>query len=99
MNWRDSYIELPDWVKIKKCCINPKNKDDDECFKWAVTALQYKDIGDHPERISKLRPYIDRYDWSGVELPTPSNQWKKFEKRNPDVALNVLVIEAENEIR
>jgi len=100
LNRGGSYIELPDWVKNKKCCINPKNKDDDKCFKWAViAALHHKDIGDHPERISKLRSYIDRYDWSGIEFPTPSTQWKKFEKQNPNVALNVLVIEAEKEIR
>ncbi len=100
LNRGGSYIELPDWVKNKKCCINPKNNDDNECFKWAViSALHHEDIGVHPERISKLKPYIDRYDWSGIDFPTPSTQWKKFEKQNPNVALNVLVIEAEKEIR
>ena len=27
-----SYIDLPDWVKDKHCCINPKNHHDDKCF-------------------------------------------------------------------
>ena len=39
MNRGSSYVDLPDWIKNKKCCINPKNEDDDECFKWAVTAF------------------------------------------------------------
>lgn len=33
MNRGSSNIDLPTWITNKKCCINPKNKDDDECFK------------------------------------------------------------------
>ena len=59
MNRGGSYVDLPDWIKNKKCCINPKNEEDDECFRWAViTALHYEEIGAHPERISKIRPYL-----------------------------------------
>ena len=97
LNRGGSYIELPEWVKNKKCCINPKNEDD-ECFKWAVTvALHYEEIGNNPHRISKIRPYIDRYNWNDINFPTPSSQWKKFEKQNSDVALNVLVIDDDDE--
>ena len=56
MNRGGSYVDLPDWIKNKKCCINPKNEDDDECFKWAVTAaLHYNDIGKDCQRISKIK--------------------------------------------
>ena len=42
----NSYIPLPSWIPKKKAIINPKNKNDEECFKWAVTAaLNYKQIG------------------------------------------------------
>ena len=52
-------------MKNKKCCINPNNTND-ECFKWAVTvALHHEEIG--------IRPYVDGYNWSGIEFPTPSN--------------------------
>ena len=75
LNRGGSYIELPGWVKNKKCCINPKNEDDDECFKWAVTvALHYKEIGVHPEK----KPYLYRFNWNGIDCPIPSNQWNKF---------------------
>ena len=33
-----SYIPLPSWIASKKAVINPKNENDEECFKWAVTA-------------------------------------------------------------
>ena len=95
-----SYIELPEWVKLKHCCINPKNIDDNECFKWAVTvALHHQEIGNDPERISKIKPYVDKYNWAGINFPTPRNQWKKFEKQNPNVALNVLYIEGGKKVR
>ena len=100
LNRGGSYIELPEWVKNKKCCINPKNEGDDECFKWAVTvALHYKEIGVHPERILKIKSYADRYNWNGIDFPIPNNQWKKFENQNPNIALNILVIEGEMKIR
>ena len=33
-----SYIPLPKWISKKKAVINPKNENDEECFKWAITA-------------------------------------------------------------
>ena len=32
-----SYTPLPSWIASKKVVINPKNENDEECFKWAVT--------------------------------------------------------------
>uniref|UniRef100_A0A336MAQ8 CSON012963 protein n=1 Tax=Culicoides sonorensis TaxID=179676 RepID=A0A336MAQ8_CULSO len=32
-----SYIPLPEWIRKKAACINPKNTDN-ECFKWALRA-------------------------------------------------------------
>ena len=65
-----SYLPLPDCVSRKSAVINPKNENDEECFKWAVTAaLHHEDIKSHPECISNLRQYINNYDWSGLEFP------------------------------
>ena len=55
-----SYIDSPKWLKNKKTTINPKNKDD-KCFEYALTVvLNQKQIKDHPERISKIKPFIDQ---------------------------------------
>ena len=87
-----SYIDLPKWVKDKHCCINPKNEDK-ECFKWGViAALHHNDINNHSEKVSKLKPYIDQYNWDGLEFPMSINKISKFEKNNPDIAVNVLFI-------
>ena len=47
-----SYLPLPDQMANKRAVINPKNENDEECFKWAViAALHYVDIKSYPERI------------------------------------------------
>ena len=70
--------------------INPINNDED-CFKWAVlAALHYEEVGNNPERISKLKPYVEQYNWGGLEFPMAIEKIGKFEKWNPEIAVNVL---------
>ena len=55
-----SYIDSPVWLKNKKTAINPKSNGD-KCFQYALTvASNYEQIKDHPERISKMKPFIDK---------------------------------------
>ena len=86
-----SYIDSPKWLKDKKSTINQKNNDH-KCFQYAVTlALNLDEINDHPERISKIKPFIDEYDWKDIDFPSTSKDWKKFESNN-EVALNILYV-------
>ena len=58
-----SYIDSPKWIKNKKSTINPKNNDY-KCFQHAVTlALNLDRINIHPERIPKIKPFIEQYNW------------------------------------
>ena len=58
-----SYIDFPKWLKDKKSTINPKN-DDLKCFQYVATlALNFDNINNHPEKISKIRPFMDQYNW------------------------------------
>ena len=85
-----SYTELPEWIKNKKALINPQNKDE-ECFKWAViAALHHEEIKEDHQRISRLRPYENQYNWKGVKFPVSIKKIDKFEKNNPGIAVNVL---------
>ena len=45
-------------------------------------ALTYQNIETHPERISNLKPYNNKYNWEGIEFPAGPKDWKKFEKKN-----------------
>ena len=85
-----SYIPLPDWIANKKAVINPKNGNDEECFKWVVTAaLHYKEIKSHPERLPNIVGYTNNYNWSGLEFPVAIKKISEFEKNN-EIAVNVL---------
>ena len=66
-----SHIDSPKWIKNKKTTINPQNKKDDKCFQYALTvALNHEKIKDHPERISKVKPLIDQYNWNEIDFPS-----------------------------
>ena len=50
-------------------------------FSICVTlALNYQYIKKDPQRISKMKPYINKYDWSRIELPSHKKDWNNFEK-------------------
>ena len=85
-----SYIESPKWLKDKKCIVNQKNNDN-KCFQYATTlALNFNKIDRNPQRISKIKPFIDNYNWNYINFPTAKKDWNKFELNNEDVALNIL---------
>ena len=84
-----SYIKSPEWILNKRATINPKNKDN-KCFQYSITvALNHQKIGNNPERISNIKPFIDNYNWKGIDFPAGVKDWKKFEK-NKEIALNIL---------
>ena len=82
-----SYIDSPDCIKNKKATINPKNEDD-KYFQYATTvALNQEEIKGGPQRISKTKPFVNKYNQEGVSYPSKTDDWKTFEKNNPTVAL------------
>ena len=74
-----SYIGSRKYLKNKKATINPQNKKDDRCFQYVViVALNHEPIKDHPERISKIKPFIDQYNWNEIDLPSHGKDWKNL---------------------
>ena len=91
LNRGGSYIDSPKWLKDKKSTINPKNNDH-KCFQYAVTLpLNLDKIKKDPQRISKIKPFIDQYNWKDINFPSTSNDWKIFELNN-EIALNILYV-------
>ena len=41
--------------------------------------------------VSKIKPFIAKYNWEDIAFPSTSKDWKKFE-RNSEVALNILYV-------
>ena len=61
-----SYIDSLEWLKSKKAIINKKNNDG-KYFQYTLTvALNCEQIKNHPERISKIKPFIDQYNWKEI---------------------------------
>ena len=72
LNRIGSYVDSPKWLKDKKSTVNPKNNDH-KCFQYTVTlALNLYKINKHPQIISKIKPFIDQYNWKDMDFPSTS---------------------------
>ena len=59
-NCAGSYKDSPDWIKNKKAAINLINKKDNKCFQYGVpVALNYEQIKNNLQRITKIKPFIN----------------------------------------
>ena len=86
-----SYTDSPKRLKDKKSTINPINNDY-KCFQYAVTlALNLDKIRKNPQRISKIKPFIDQYNRKDIDFPSTSKDWRKFELNN-EITLNILYV-------
>ena len=63
---------------MRKATINPKNTDN-KYFQYAA-------------RVSNINPFINKYNWKGINYPSKIDDWKTFEKHNPTITLNILYI-------
>ena len=85
------------WLRGKKELIIDDDDDDDNNnnnnnnFQNALNdSLKYQAIEKDPQRISKLKPYINKYNWEGINFSAGSKEWQKFEQNNNTITLNVL---------
>ena len=80
------------WLRGKKEAIINNNNNNNDFQNALDDALNYQIIEKDPQRISKLKSYINKYKWEGINFPAGSKEWQKFEKNNNTIALNVLYI-------
>ena len=86
-----SYIPTPERINVKKAIINHKNTKDERCFAYSIiVSIHFEEIGKNSHRTSKLKPFIDNYDWTDIIFPSKQKDWDKFEINNKDVLLNIL---------
>ena len=46
--------------------INPEDAAD-KYFQYGVTvAINYEEIKSHPERFSNVKPFVNKYNWKGI---------------------------------
>ena len=60
--------------------------------------LKYEEIKKDRQKITKIKPFINKYNWVGINYPSEKDDWKKCEKNIVTVALNVLYAKREKYI-
>ena len=40
--------------------------------------------------MTKIKPFMNKCNWKEIRFPCEKDDWKKFEKNNRTIALNVL---------
>ena len=43
-----------------------------------------------PQRTTKIKPFINKYNWKGIKFSSEKDNCKKLEKNNVTIALSVL---------
>ena len=50
------------------------------------------------QRIIKIKPLLNKYNWKETNLQSRKDDWKKFEKNNRTIVLSVLYAKKEKNI-
>ena len=53
--------------------------------------LDYQNIQKNSQRVSKIKPFIDQYNWKEIDCSSHSKDWNKSEQ-NKTTVLNILFI-------
>ena len=56
------------WLGSKKEAIINDDNDFQNALDDASNQINYQTIEIHPERISKIKPYFNWYNWEGIEF-------------------------------
>ena len=65
------------------CKINHKSSDEESFMYSILISLHYYNIYSNPERLSNLRSYINKYNFTDITA-------KGFEINNPDISLTII---------
>lgn len=91
-----SYLPLPKSIKNKHAVINVKNNDN-QCFKWAVLSALHP-ANDNCNRLSKYERFKNELNFDGIEFPVTLKDITIFEDQNPEISINVYIIQKEYDI-
>ena len=88
-----SYIESSEWLKNKGATTNPKNKEDNKCFQYAITSgLNCNNI-----KNKYLKKKKEKFKQVDTDFSSHQREWEEFEQNNTLIALNVLFVSYNSE--
>lgn len=82
-----SYIELSNYLKNKRACVNVKNKDN-FCFLWSIMAYLFP-VKKNSDRTSSYPDFRDVFNLKDMKFPVSFSDIKIFEKNNPNISVNI----------
>ena len=80
-----SPIDSPDWINNKQATIN-------QMVSILYSTLNYEEINKDAQRITKIKSFINKCDWEGINFPSEKDDWKTFEKNYATITLIVLYV-------
>ena len=60
--------------------------------------LNREEIKKDLQIITKIKPFINKYNWEEINFSSEKDDWKKFEKKYVIIALNVLYAKKEKNV-
>ena len=76
------------WLRGKKeAIINNDNINNNDFQNALDDALNYQTIEKDSQRISKLKSYINKYNWKGINFPAGPKEWQKFDHKKQVILL------------
>ena len=90
-----TYIPTPPRIAKKNAVINVVNRDD-RCFEWALYSCLYPSPN-HPTHVSSYKKYQNSLNFDGIDFPVQTKDIHKFEKQNPDISVNVISLDDDDE--
>ena len=90
------YVHLL-YYKCRK--INPNYGGSYIRFSWLdtkqkkITQCNYRLKKKDPQRTTKIKPFINKYNWEGIHFPSEKDDWKKFEHNNVSIRLIIMYAE------
>ena len=43
--------------------------------------LNHEEIRKDPQKITKIKPFIKKYNWEGIHFPSEKDDWKKISEK------------------
>ena len=67
------------------------NKNDNKLFQYAVTVMSnHEEIKKRFPKNDKIKPFMNEYNWRGINVAPEKGDWKKIENNIRTIALNVM---------
>ena len=92
---KNTYVETPICIRFKKAVLNPKSNDN-KSFQYSITlSLYHKEIGNNFNRITKIKRYINNFNWNNINFPPIKQDYQTFEINNENISFNIYQLKNE----